>query len=31
LNEKTRSNKMGPTNVLTEEEDVIIITWILGM
>jgi hypothetical protein len=31
LNGKTRSNKMGPTSVLTKEEDVTIITWILGM
>jgi hypothetical protein len=31
LNGKTRSNKMGPTNVLTKEDNVTIVTWILEM
>ncbi len=31
LNGKTISRKMGPRGVLTEEEDVIIITWTLVM
>jgi len=28
---KQRATKWGPTSVLTKEEDVIIVTWILGM
>jgi hypothetical protein len=31
LNGKTRSGKMGLTSVLTQEEDMTIIAWILGM
>jgi hypothetical protein len=31
LNGKIRNKKRGPTSVLTKEEDVIIIAWILGM
>jgi len=31
LNGKTRSKKMGPTNVLIEEEDVVIVAWIITM
>jgi hypothetical protein len=31
FNGKKKSNKMGPTSVLTKEEDVTIVTWILGM
>jgi len=31
FNGKTKSNKMGSTSVLTKEEDVTIVTWILGM
>jgi len=31
LNGKTRSKKMGPTCVLTKEDIVTIITWVLGM
>jgi len=31
LNEKTRSKKMRPTSVLIEEEDVVIVAWIITM
>jgi hypothetical protein len=31
LNGKIRSKKMGPTSVLTKEEDVTLVAWILGM
>jgi hypothetical protein len=31
LNGKIRSQKMGPTNVLIEEEDVIVVAWIIIM
>jgi hypothetical protein len=31
LNGKTKSRKIGPPNVLTEEEDEIIVAWVLSM
>jgi hypothetical protein len=31
LNGKTKSRKMGPRGVLTEEEDVVVIKWTLNM
>jgi hypothetical protein len=31
LNNKIRSHKMGPTNVITEEEDKTIVEWTLTM
>jgi hypothetical protein len=31
LNGKTRSKKIGPPNVLTDEEDETIVAWVLSM
>jgi hypothetical protein len=31
LNGKTRSRKIGPSNVLTNKEDKTLVAWILGM